>query len=40
MKKEQTITLVGVYDPKVEGALTFTIGVTNVTVTFKKIDRR
>ena len=40
VKKEQTITIVGVYDPKVEGALTFTIGVTNVTVTFKKIDRR
>jgi hypothetical protein len=39
VKKEQTVTLVGVYNPKVNGALTFTIGVTNVSVEFKKIDR-
>ena len=40
VKKEQTVSLVGVYDPKTEGALTFTIGATNVTVEFKRIDRR
>ena len=39
-RKEQAVTVVGVHDPKVDGALTFTIGVTNVTVEFKKIDRR
>jgi len=39
-KKEQTVTIVGVYHPKIDGALTFTIGPTNVTVEFKKIDRR
>ena len=39
-RKEQTVTVVGVYDPKVDGALTFNIGVSNVTVEFKKIDRR
>jgi hypothetical protein len=38
--KEQTIAVVGIYDPKADGALTFTIGATNVTVEFKKIDRR
>jgi len=40
MQKQQTVSLVGVYDPKVTGALTFTIGATNVTVSFEKIDRK
>ena len=40
VKKEQIVSLLGVYNPKVDGALTFTIGVTNVTVEFKKIIRR
>ncbi len=40
VRKEQAIGLANVYDPKVDGALTFTIGATNVTVAFKKIDRR
>ena len=39
-KKEQTISLVGIYNPNVPGALTFTIQRTNVTVQFTKIERR
>src|SRR5262245_17633604 len=31
-KKEQAVKLVGVYNPKVDGGLTFTVGATNVTV--------
>jgi hypothetical protein len=40
VKKEQTVTLLGIYDPNLDGALTFSIGATNVTVDFKKIHRR
>lgn len=39
-KKEQTISLVGIYNPNVPGVLTFTIQTTNVTVQFTKIERR
>jgi hypothetical protein len=39
-KHEQTVSLVAVYKPKVEGLLTFSIGTTNVTATFEKIDRK
>ena len=40
VKKEQTVSLESVYDPKPDGALTFTISPTNVTVEFKRIDKR
>ena len=39
-KQEKSVGLVGAYDPKADGVLTFTIGVTNVSVDFKRIDRR
>jgi hypothetical protein len=39
-KKEQTISLIGTYNPKVPGALTFTIQTTNVTVQFSRIEGR
>lgn len=40
IRNEQTVKIVGVYDPKVDGDLTFSIGGTNVTVTFKARPRR
>ncbi len=40
IKKEQPVAVVGVYNPKADGALTFAIGTTNVTVEFTKIHRR
>ena len=36
MKNERTVSLVGLYDPKVRGILTFSIGRTNVAVHFEK----
>jgi len=38
VKKEETVSLVGIYDPKVKGVLTFAIGPTNVTAHFNKWD--
>lgn len=40
VRKRQAVKLVGVYDPKSNGALTFIIGTTNATVRFKTIKRR
>jgi hypothetical protein len=40
IKQEKTINLGAVYKPKVDGLLTFSIGTTNVTVTFETIDRK
>jgi len=39
-KHEQTISLVAVYQPKVDGRLTFSIGTTNVSAIFEKIARK
>ena len=36
VKKEETVSLVGIYNPGVKGVLTFAIGPTNVTVHFNK----
>ncbi len=40
LKREQTVSLVEAYNPRFAGALTFIIGTTNVSVQFKRIDRR
>jgi hypothetical protein len=39
VKKEQTVSLIGIYDPKLEGELKFVINTTNVTAQFKKLEK-
>ena len=39
-KRETKVDLSGIYDRAAPGNLTFTIGATNVTVRFEKLDRK
>ncbi|HXT41769.1 MAG TPA: hypothetical protein VN887_17310 [Candidatus Angelobacter sp.] len=40
IKRESRVDFSKIYDPKVAASLTFTVAGTNVTVNFKKIDRK
>lgn len=38
--KEASVSLIGIYDPQVDGELIFSVGVTNVTVRFRNNPRK
>jgi len=40
VRREATVSLTNIYNPRIDGTLTFTINKTNVAVSFEKVTRK